>query len=354
MIHTAAILIGALLTQLPPGHPPMPDATPPPAEQGGLQQAVEQGPKGILAIRAIQGTKGGPEVGGEEVEVVLFHRDRAVKQIKAQLDEHGVVLVNDVPVSLALTPLVRVKHAGVLYQDSGPTMDAANPNVSMDVTVYEVSDDPPPWNVAVRNVMASENPEAPDRVAIGEVVVVENPADRTWIGAPADAQNRRATVVLTLPPGAKDITLQQGFHGWCCTEQTGQTLTVQMPLMPGRHTYKFRYSVPLVGGKADLRVASAAPAVTSAFLIPTGATTEPLTLLKETPPAPDIDGRMFEAAQVPAGEPVGLVLTGWGEPLGGDMPGSAGSFNRMYLWIGAGVALLIVGLVVGRRMAARS
>ena len=340
---------GTAVAQLPAGHPVIPDTAPAPAD--GLKQAIDQGPKGILAIRAVQGTKGGPEPAGDEVEIIFLHRDTPVQQVKAQLDEHGLAMVPDVPVSLGLTPLVRVKHGGVLYQDAGKTMDAANPNVSLDVLVFETTEQEPAWNVEVRNVMASEIPGVKDKIAVGEVVVVDNPSDQTWLGAPADAQNRRATVSLTLAPGATEIVLQAGFHGWCCTEQSGQRLVVQMPLMPGRHTYKFAYRVPIVQGKTDLRVANPAPAASSAFLVPTAAMIEPPTVVTEAAPDPNVDGRMFEASKVPAGQSVGIVLTGW-EDEAGEMPSGTGG-TPAYVWILVGAGAVVVGLVAWRKFAGR-
>ena len=180
-----------------------------------LVHAMAVSTKGTLVIRAVQGTKDGPPVGGEEVEVVVFCREQPVQQISSKLDERGMLVVNDLPVSLGIRALVRVKHAGVLYQDAGPLMNDSAPQASVDVTVYEVTDEAPAWRIVARQLAGAI---VADGIDVAETVVVENPGDRTWLGAPADAQGRRATVRLGLPPDAVEIELLQGFHGWCCSE----------------------------------------------------------------------------------------------------------------------------------------
>ncbi|CAG0961301.1 hypothetical protein PHYC_00741 [Phycisphaerales bacterium] len=307
-------------------------------------QAMQQGPKGMLAIRAIQGTKGGPAVGGEEVEVIVFHREMPVKQIKGNLDDHGVLLVGDLPVGIGIRPLVRIKHAGVLYQDAAALMDAEKPGANLDITVYEVTETMPAWKVVMRHLVAEK---AEGGMAVSETLVVENTSDQTWLGAPPDAANRRATVTLDLPAGATDIQLVQGFHGWCCSAYAGTKLSIQMPFMPGKMTYKFAYFVPARDGVIDLRVAAPAPVGHAAFFVPdSGLKAEP-TLVKEGGSEQMGAERvtMFQSDGIAAGESVGVVLTSLASV---PVQAAAGGGMSPIIWIGAG--LLGVGVVAGLAM----
>lgn len=227
------------------------------------QVAATAEPVGTLAVRAIQGTKGAPSVGAAEFELELFYRNKSVKQLNAMLDENGLALVSDLPVRLGVRPVVRIKYAGVLYQDAGPVMDAANPQAAMDVVVYETTGDAPPWRVQMRQLVAEPDESG---VSVSETVVVENPADRTWIGGTPDSQGRLCTIIFGLPTDATDVRLNAGFHGWCCTSFHAGNLAVQMPLMPGIATYRFSYRVP--GNRADLRVESPAPTDHAMFFVP--------------------------------------------------------------------------------------
>lgn len=324
---------------------------PPPMLPPDIARSMEQGPKGVLAVRVVQGTGGGPAVGGEEVEVILFHRDSPIKQIKSSVGDQGVLMLTDLPVGIGIRPLVRVKHAGVVYQDAGPEMDAANPKASMDVTVYEVTDDTPQWKVLMRHVATATSPAGID---VAETLVVENPADMTWMGGPADEQGRRATVTLNLPRGAANIQLIQGFHGWCCTAYESGELRVQMPLMPGKATYRFAYEVPITEGAVDLR--SAAPVVVdhAAYFVPEAVSLGELALLREagTDTMGDQRVRLLQAQGVPGGQAVGLVLTGLATappPLPAKAPGGVSS----PMVIGGVVVAVVVGVIIGVRIGAR-
>ncbi len=280
---------------------------PVPPEHGGILESLEQGPKGMLAIRAIQGTKDGLPVAGDEVEITLFHREIAVKQITGVLDGDGVLLVGDIPVSIGIVPLVRIRHAGVQYQDAAPEMSAENASAKVDITVYEVTDAAPTWNVVMRHMMVEKRDAG---YVVSDMVVVDNLGDKTWMGEPPDMLKRRATIPLPLPSGASDIELVQGFHGWCCSALKDSTLQVQMPFMPGKMTYKFAYRVTPHDGVTDLRVTMPAECGRVAFFAPDDGTVIEPTLVKAA--GADTSGAqrltMFQAEKVPAGQIVGVVL----------------------------------------------
>lgn len=300
IIPAACLLSASIALAQPAGQPAAPAID--------TQQVIESGPTGSLAIRGVQGTKGGPEVGPDEVEVVLFHQNQPVHQVKTKLGDNGVVIVEKLPVAMAVRPVVRIKHADVLYQEIGPTMGPDKRDASMEVTVYETTDEPPPWKISMRHLAAER---APIGLVVTEMLVVENPADKTWLGAAADAQNRRTTVNITLPPGATDVQLAAGFHGWCCTAYEGDRLNVQMPLMPGRMTYRFAYRVPEPGGRADLRITAPTTTDQVVFMLPDDrATVEPTVVSAFTPPAGQSPGgRLFQGQAIAPNTAAGLVLT---------------------------------------------
>lgn len=282
-------------------------ATAPPAVPPELEAALTAGPKGTLAVRAIQGTKGGPTIGVADVEVELFHRNQSVRRMLARLDENGMVIVRDVPVGLPVRPVARLRHGANTYQDFGPQMDATHPSASMEVTVYEPTDDPPDWRIAQRVVMIAA---IEDGVDVVEHAEVSCPGDRTWMGRPADDAGRRATVVFDLPPGARDVRLEYGFHGWCCTSFRDGRLTVQMPLMPGKSPFKFSYRADAPAGAGEVRVAAPAPSDRVTFLIPDDAvavTPGPGLTAAGVRPVAGTRVRAYEGA-APPGVPLALAL----------------------------------------------
>ena len=338
LISLLACAAGAAQELPPPAGQPAPPAGA--TDPALVDQILAEAPKGRLAIQAVQGSAGADPVGAVDVQVELYHNNRPLKQMTATLDENGVVVLEDVPIVLGVRPVVKIEYAGVTYLEIGDPLDAENPEGVVNVTVYQTTDDRPQWDVAMRHVRAEPTP---DGAFVGETLVIENPADRTWLGDPPDAQDRRSTVRVKLPAGARDVQLTSGFHGWCCTTLEGDELAVQMPLMPGQTTFQYSYMVPPHEGHADLVVTAPAPMKTAVFFVPASGVVEPVGMQEaEAPPMGDAPQmRMFQAQDVASGQEMGVVLTGApaAAPVGG-----AAAHARLLALIGA--ALVLVAIIV--------
>lgn len=355
------------------GTPPPPAASPTdqPMLDEETQKALDSGPRGTLAIRGIQGTKGAPPIGVCDVEINLLHRGQLVKRLNVRTDEQGQAVVADLPVGVAVRPLVRIKYDNVLYQDSADQLDPSRPATKLDIYCYKTTDAPTPWKIVSRQIALA--PEGGSVTAV-DTVTVENPTDKTWIGGPpgpeypADSKDRRTVAVFTLPEGASDVTLGSGFHGWCCTAFAARTLTVQMPLMPGRAAYKLKYRVPIApggGGQGGSRgtasfiVASPAPTDELIISVPNDRSpVEPRSMTAVGTQA--VDGRavrLYRGEKLDAGAEAGLVITTSGpgddnattatlrparEQGGASSPGET-PLSRNLLIGGVGVGVIGVG-----------
>lgn len=281
-----------------------------PAQPGGDPlDMLQSGPTGSLAVRGIQGTKDGPPVGEADVEIHLFHRDTFIRQIDARLDEHGVVVIQGLPVAIGIQPVVRIRYAGVVYQEVGPRMDPSSRDAAIDVTVYQTTDDQPEWRIPMRHLVTE--PRA-DGVVVSETVVIDNPSDRSWLGGPPDSEGRRTAVSVLIPAGVRDVNLDSGFHGWCCTAHQERELAVQMPLMPGRTVLRFSYVVPVADGRAALSVAAPVPVDHMIIFVPEdGSTAEPLAVeAAGTEQMGSTRVRLYQGQSIPGGQDGGVVLTG--------------------------------------------
>lgn len=317
-----------------------------------MDLSAYQGPKGKLAIRAVQGTKSAPAAGADEAELILFHNNAPVKRYPLHLDELGMTVVGDLPIALGLRPMVRIKHAGVFYQQLGEPLDTAKPNASIEVVVFEVTDKVPAWKVVLRQMMLDRKNAKDGGAIVAETVIVDNPADATWLGNAPDEMNRRATVRLTLPVGASDIQLEQGFHGWCCTSIKGSELNIQMPLMPGKMTYQFAYSVPAKEGKVDLRMSAPAPIEHAAVYVPEQEQVAETTILAAagSEMVAGQSSRLYQAMSLKAGDTAGLVVLA---PAVAAPVQSSASSNPTVFWtsiVGGVLAVGLVGFVFARRV----
>jgi hypothetical protein len=330
------------------------------AQPAGQPQDIEKilqgAPTGTLTVKAVlvNGGTSSP-VPGAQARVDLFHDGKAFKEYKVLLDEHGTAVLSGLPVVMGVAPLAIVEYKGLTYTEGGPTMDAANREASVEVKVYDTTEEAPAWRIPMRHVMVTPSASG---VAVTEMVVTENPTDKTWLGLnPPDEKGNRTTVNLTLPKGAADVTLESGFHGWCCTSFEGGELKIKMPMMPGQKGFKFSYTVARDGGAGTpLSVASAAPVEHLMFLLPEDGTS--------VSPAPDsaelkaesaVQGgmavRMFQCDALRTGQAAGLLISG--APTAGPRAGDSRAWPAQ-TWIGIGAGALVVGGLAVWRLRAMS
>jgi hypothetical protein len=328
------------VAQLNPGAPQ-------PQPQPDIEQILQSAPKGKLTVRAVLVSGGSTTpVPGAHAEVHLFHDNRPFRQLKVLLDEHGAAVLEDLPIVMGVVPLVRVEYKGLTYQEAGPQMDASNRESSIDVKVYDTTEQMPAWRIPMRHVIATPSPSG---VAVTELVVIDNPSDKTWLGKEPDEKGNRPTVELTLPENTKEVTLESGFHGWCCTSFEGRTLHIKMPMMPGQASFRFSYKVAATQGSSLLSMVSPAPVDHMMFMLPDDAT--------KISPAPDaadlksstsseggVRARIYQCDALTPGQPAGLLVSGLPVILNQSVahtPVNAWIFIGVGSVLAAGAALLL-------------
>lgn len=298
--------------------------------RGGDEPPAAGARSGTLAIQAVHGSKGSFAIAGSDVEVDVVLGSRVVKHVALKMDDRGVVMLGDVPLGDGFRPVARIKYSGVTYQEIGPVMDASSPSARMAVTVYDTTDEQPPWRVSMRHVMATPSANGFD---VAETLVVENPSDRTWLGKEAGRDQKRAVVEIEIPERAQAVQLDSGFHGWCCTQLAGKRMTVQMPLMPGQTTFRYSYRLPVVAGGASLSVGSAAPIDHAVFFVPddVGVTAAGGLAKGDAQDMGPVKMRMYTAASVAPWSTVGLEIHTLAARAGED-----------WTWIAGGGAAVLV------------
>ena len=262
---------------LPPGHPPMPGPGGAPG-QGGLPSGhpdissggaapggtVAPGPvrNGVVEIKALQGTKGGPPVGADPVLVEFYDaQGKVVGKKEAKLDAKGEVAVGEISFGGPVQPLITVTHQGVEYRAIGSVLTSRQNIQQVEMTVYEATEQEPAWVVKMRHVILAN---APAGVQVTEMVSLHNPTDRAWIGAKS-GEGKPVTLRLPLTAGAKDVQFTGGFHD-CCTKFVEGAIVYEMPLTPGDTQFQFTYRVP-ANAEGSAKIDLVAPAATQHLMV---------------------------------------------------------------------------------------
>jgi hypothetical protein len=221
---------------------------------------------GSIAIKAVQGTKGGPKIGPAVVIVELYGQAGKIRTIETKLDAHGVVLIEHLPLIAPFRPRVFVKHGGVAYSQDGEVMNADNPTQDISVKVFETTDKNPKWSVAMWHLVLL--PAEKGGMKVTELLVVNNPADSAYLGAP-NADGRQTAIALAMAKGAKGITMSGALEDWS-TSVIGDSLVSKAPIIPGLSQFHLNYIVPRPDGTAEVNLVAPAAAKQLMVFVPKG------------------------------------------------------------------------------------
>jgi hypothetical protein len=330
--------------QLPPGHPPLPqDGSAPavPAQQAHIEHSEKPAMFGTLTIQATQGTPSAPAIGAAAVAIELYHNGKLMSKLDAKLDASGKAVVEDLPLTVAFQPAVKLTYGGIEYQAVGHLMDSNHPKQSLQVLVYEGAEDAPAWNIRMQHVMLQ--PTA-DGMQVMEMLAIENPTDRSWIGK-ADVSGARRTFELVLPTGAQHVQFLEGFDE-CCTKVENGVVINPKPVVPGTTQYQFAYYLPITNGKAELTLAAAAPVKHLMVFVPEDGSSVVAQGLEDMGSSDMKNGktRFFKAGNVEAGQQVALAISGIKPVAVAATATAVGSAKAaQVLAIGGGLLIFVVG-----------
>lgn len=329
MIAAMLTLCGTVSAQMPEGHPQVPGAQMPaghpqtspgqmPAGHPQVNSEANNTPfTGSIAIKATQGTKDAAGPAGDAVRVDFYMQNKIVSTQEGKLDDHGVTIIENVKLLGAVQPLVTVTHAGVPYRSLGGPMSADRADQMVRVTVFETTTEAPAWQVGMYHVMIERTDKG---LMVNQVLVINTPGDRTWIGSAPGSSNApgtpgsvdaHATLVIPLPVNRTETYLGPGLQDESVKIEDRQVVD-HLPLSPGDIQLQLAYIIPVTAGEASLEIVAPAGVKQMVIFTPDdGSTITPTGVeagkgMKMGPRSM----RMFTAANMTAGGKVSLVFKG--------------------------------------------
>jgi hypothetical protein len=238
---------------LPSGHPAV----------GAAAGPVDPNAKGSITIKASQGTAGGRAIGADGVLVEYYNaQGKVVGKSESKLNDKGEVTITDVSLAVPVQPLITVTHQGVEYRAAGSVMSAADNAQAIEMTVFESTEVEPAWTVKMRHVILANSPAG---VTVTDMIAVNNPTDRAWIGAKVSDGGKPVTLNLPLPAGATSVRFGSGFHE-CCTKVIDGRVVYSMALTPGDTQFQLSYTIA-ADRNGSARVELTAPAATGQLMV---------------------------------------------------------------------------------------
>ena len=287
------------------------------------------------------------------VVIQLFQDGQPGQKFDVKLDATGHAIVANIPLTGALEPVVLLDHAGLTQQTIGATLEPTNPQAKIVMSIYEMANEAPAWNIAMRHVIVHSIPEG---LQVTEMLSVKNPTDRIWLGSTQNAVEH-VTLALPLAAGLTNLELGGGFQEPYAKVE-GEKLVSTMPMFPGAMEFQINYIVPVKNGAAKWTIV--APATVDQLIVfaPADQSTVTVDGAKDGGTMDMGQGpmHMFRGAGIKAGQVVTLSFTGLAS-VAATSPAAAapGNWARNIGAIGAGVVILLgSALLLVRRPAAKA
>lgn len=299
---------------------------------------------GAIRGRLTNGTAGGGVPADTEVVLHVFRGDVHVEDRPVRSAADGSFSFDALETGGEYAYQVTASYAGVPYASEPLRFGPGEGEKRVELTVYETTDTNPGLRVRRASIILAGVDVGSQTVQAIELVIIENPADRTYLPSLSGPAGPMGLLRFSLPPGAGDLEAGPGLDE-ANLFQVDRGFATTAPIPPGAKEVLFRYRFPYRPGR--LRIERAVPYPTAELQVlvrrdgpsvegPDLRPAEPLRLAGES-------YRLYAARDLPAGRPIELVL--------GDLPGRW-PFNVPLddvpapAWGGLGVSLALA-LVAG-------
>jgi len=322
---------------LPAGHPPMDQLM-------GMGLGTQPAAVGSLTVEVIPGTAGAKISPDDAVTVTLYHRGSPVKKIDAKLDAAGKVVLRGLPVAPPVQALVSVQHAGLFQQIISPELNAEQPIQSLQMKVYETTEERPDWSIAMQHMIVQWNQDGSGATVI-EMLSATTPGDKAWLGAKDG--DKRITMTVPLPPNADQVELGGSFDEDASKIVDGKLVTGGA-LFPGRSEYRITYTVPAKDGNLELPVTTPAAVENLIVFVPADDVQVTATGISGGQAVDMGEGsiRMFRGQHLAAGQTAVLSIKGIKAPAAdvavASATGSTG-FSLRNVAMGAAFLVALIG-----------
>lgn len=301
--------------------------------------------KGTLKLTVAAGSAGAGVPAGDAVTVLLVREGMAAERRELKTDDAGKLTVEDIPLMPPVEVVVQIHHGGLTQQAEVQALTPGAPERSLELKVFEPTEEAPAWRVAMRHVFV-EYSEDKTQAVVMEMMQVTNPGDRVWIGAKGAAGmgEKRVTLTIPVPAEAKEVELGGEWDEASTRMEVGKVVTGS-PLFPGESEYQVHYTLPVKGGAVELPIVAPAAIENLIVVVPAdGArvTAKGLEGGQAVKMGEDRGAvRMYRAMDVPAGTKVVVAIGGIGKGWAG--------MRKMLMGAGFLLVLAGVGVMMMRR-----
>ncbi len=222
--------------------PPTAIATNAPAEPVATEEAAA-GPTLTVTGTIVNGTAGGSVPDGLELSLFIFPRDADPIEITGNSGPNGVFTFTDVPYIADAAYAMTATYLDRLFLSDIVAGEALNADPTLDVTIYELTDDP---SVLTITLVETQINVLEGRLEVAQFIEVNNDSDRAFTTSETTPDGRPVSLSIPLPPGSIVPAFRETNRYVYLPEEF--TVLDTQPVYPNRiHLAQLVYMIPYEG-----------------------------------------------------------------------------------------------------------
>lgn len=343
---------------------------------GRLVPAAHAADNGVITGHVLEGTAGATLGSGLTVKLEgITSSGVSTNQFPTRTQpvaDDGSFRFDGLPITTDYSYLASLEYQGVAYLAEIPnppadatmpaqvlTLKDANPTLDVSLKVYESTPDDPGLRASLEHlvVMGSSGTGAGAGLVVLDVINLNNPSDRTWLGRAATDTAPASALHVALPTGAVFGQAEMGFDPGSPPVTSGDGFDTMQAMPPGETSLGFTFTLPFQGTEdaATLERAFSFPTDKVTILIPdVGARIDSPQFTDWQPTTQS--GQPYLSASMTGAPKSSTITLNFSNLPKADTSvaptGSGGGSNRtLYIIVGVGIlaALALVGLYLRLR-----
>jgi len=213
------------------------------------ESALEPG-NGMVEGQVRQGTPNGGVINTLPITLTAYVNFEPAQALTTTTDAEGRFTFAELSTAEGVVYQAETAYADVRYNSNIVALTPLTPTMSIDLPVYETTDDDSGIGISRANWLLDQEPGA---LIVGQVFNFANLLDRTFVGKTVEGLDRPATLALSVPEGATDIQFQDGVLGGRY-QQVGTLIYDIAPVPPGSDIRQIvlQYRLPFEDDSATL------------------------------------------------------------------------------------------------------
>ncbi|WP_376794374.1 carboxypeptidase-like regulatory domain-containing protein [Thermogemmatispora sp.] len=231
-----------------------------------LSWAASGANTGTIRGHLVNGTHNNAPVAGQSVTLQMAQDGSARDLTTVKTDSQGAFLFSGLATASTVKYAVYTRYQGAQYVSD--LLDLSKqPGQEIELRVYDATSSSADLAVVQATILVHEPDASKGTFTVSEIYFFQNVGKTTYVGSLNASQGRPNALLFSLPQGARNVALAQGFNGVEAVQVAGGFAS-DAAVPPGETQFSFSFEVPYQSTSYDFAYTFFYPTVQLSVLTP--------------------------------------------------------------------------------------